>query len=402
MREHPIPQDITSYRFHIIGSMTLKQFAEVFLGVIAAIIIYSTNLPQAIKWLLILTSVGLGAGAAFVPIAERPLDHWIITFFKTLYKPTKFFWKRTSEIPAPFKYQPRKNQQKFEPELDLAPAKRERIKEYLTSVNTPSEYQTDLTEWEANRVKQISEIFSTTQPAPTTAQPRKQKQQEKPQMTVRVRSLRSNTMPVNKDNTGNQEVTIYRNTSAQPASPSQQQQQAQPPAEQQQAANQAQQQNQQQTQQQENQPTNVPQDQPTQVQAQAEQNDSTQNQQESGKYTYVENQRAQAKQRQKQTREADFNLELPFPEPPSQPNKIVGMVLTPNNELITNAIVEIQTEDGQIVRAVKTNALGQFFISTSLSNGSYVVETEKEGFEFTPQKIQLAGEPVAPLEIRSV
>ena len=34
MREHPIPQDITGYKFHIIGSMTLKQFLEIAIGVI--------------------------------------------------------------------------------------------------------------------------------------------------------------------------------------------------------------------------------------------------------------------------------------------------------------------------------------------------------------------------------
>ena len=85
MQEHPIPQDITGYKFHIIGSMTLKQFGEVFLGVIIAGILFKTNLIAVIKWPLIMMSVGLGAAAAFLPIEERPLDHWIITFFRVLY-----------------------------------------------------------------------------------------------------------------------------------------------------------------------------------------------------------------------------------------------------------------------------------------------------------------------------
>jgi hypothetical protein len=38
MKEHPIPQDITNYRFHIVGSMTLKQFGECAAGVIIALI----------------------------------------------------------------------------------------------------------------------------------------------------------------------------------------------------------------------------------------------------------------------------------------------------------------------------------------------------------------------------
>ena len=46
MREHQVPQDITGYNFHIIGEMTIKQFAEVAVGVVIAVIIYTTNLPM--------------------------------------------------------------------------------------------------------------------------------------------------------------------------------------------------------------------------------------------------------------------------------------------------------------------------------------------------------------------
>ena len=45
MKEHPIPQDITNYRFHIIGSMTLKQFLEIGAGIVFAGSIYKTGLP---------------------------------------------------------------------------------------------------------------------------------------------------------------------------------------------------------------------------------------------------------------------------------------------------------------------------------------------------------------------
>ncbi|MDQ5951410.1 MAG: hypothetical protein QG639_691, partial [Patescibacteria group bacterium] len=58
MKEHPIPQDITNYRFHIVGSMTLKQFGEVLVGVIISFIIYQTNLIAIIKWPLIVLFFG--------------------------------------------------------------------------------------------------------------------------------------------------------------------------------------------------------------------------------------------------------------------------------------------------------------------------------------------------------
>ena len=102
MREHPIPQDITNYRFHIVGSMTLKQFGELALGCIIGFAIYSTNLVAFVKFPLIFIFVALGVIAAFVPIAERPLDHWIITFFRGLYSPTLYFWRREESPPDVF------------------------------------------------------------------------------------------------------------------------------------------------------------------------------------------------------------------------------------------------------------------------------------------------------------
>src|SRR5262245_9272112 len=106
MREHPIPQDVVGYRFHIIGNMTIKQFAEIGAGCILAFIIYSTNLFAFLKWPLIGISIGVGALAAFVPFEERPLDHWLMTFFRVMYRPTLFYWRREPQIPEPFLYTP--------------------------------------------------------------------------------------------------------------------------------------------------------------------------------------------------------------------------------------------------------------------------------------------------------
>ena len=108
--------------------MTIKQFAEIGAGVMVGVGIYATNLPQLIKWFFIVIAVGMGALAAFVPIEERPFDHWVVTFFKVLYKPTKFFWRRRSKIPDPFLYEPDADLAPSYAELDLKPARRQRIK----------------------------------------------------------------------------------------------------------------------------------------------------------------------------------------------------------------------------------------------------------------------------------
>jgi len=101
------------------------------------------------------------------------------------------------------------------------------------------------------------------------------------------------------------------------------------------------------------------------------------------------------------SQEAHYNKDLPFPIQPSEPNKVVGMVLSQNNELLTNAIVEIQTVGGSIARAVKTNALGQFFVTTPLKKGEYNIVVEKDGYQFQPQHLIIDNTIVPPMEIRS-
>lgn len=95
MEQHPIPQQISSYQFKLVGDMTLKQFFQVAGGAVVGLLFYSTPLHGLIKWPIILLSVGLGAALAFLPFEERPLEKWIIAFFRSIYSPTLFSWKKT-------------------------------------------------------------------------------------------------------------------------------------------------------------------------------------------------------------------------------------------------------------------------------------------------------------------
>lgn len=97
MQQHPVPQQISSYQFHLVGDMTLKQFLELAGGVVVGVIFYATGLPGLIKWPLILASVAVGAAMAFVPFEDRPLEQWFLAFFRSVYSPTLFFWKKPAE-----------------------------------------------------------------------------------------------------------------------------------------------------------------------------------------------------------------------------------------------------------------------------------------------------------------
>lgn len=97
MDQHPIPQQITSYEFKLVGEMTLKQFLKAAAGFVLAILINSTKLVSIIKWPLMLMSGGIGLLLAFVPLEDRPLEVWIVSFIRSIYSPTMFTYKKRND-----------------------------------------------------------------------------------------------------------------------------------------------------------------------------------------------------------------------------------------------------------------------------------------------------------------
>jgi len=108
--------------------MTLKQFFELAGGLLVALIFYSSPLIGIVKWPFVIVSALLGAGMAFVPLEERPLERWILAFFKAIYSPTEFFWKKTV---TPVKFF--QNEAVGTPPSSASPEQEAALKAYLTN-----------------------------------------------------------------------------------------------------------------------------------------------------------------------------------------------------------------------------------------------------------------------------
>lgn len=93
--------------------------------------------------------------------------------------------------------------------------------------------------------------------------------------------------------------------------------------------------------------------------------------------------------------------EIPMPSRPKTPNIVVGMVTDGKGKIIENVIIEIQDSDGNPVRALRTNQLGQFKTITPLSNGEYLILAEKENYNFDILKIEAEGKLIQPLKIKA-
>lgn len=92
MEQHPVPQNVTTFQFRLIGDMTIKQFGYLIAGGILAVIAYKLPLPFIITWPLAGAFAFLGIGFAFIPVEERPMDVWVFSFFKSIYSPTQYIW----------------------------------------------------------------------------------------------------------------------------------------------------------------------------------------------------------------------------------------------------------------------------------------------------------------------
>jgi hypothetical protein len=356
MQQHPIPQNITAYKFRLVGNMTLKQFFELLIGVGGAILIYNTNLIVPIKYPLVLFFVIFGVALAFIPINDRPLDQWIVAYIKAIYRPTNFIWKKTAMVPEFFEYAP-KTQIDPADSQEVMKALIERKRAGLSSFlqTLPSDHLlTNLEKVEQQSLSEIGELFNASD-------------------LTRVASTNI-AMPTTSLNISYAPTTQVHETTtiAQPEQKSR------------------------------HFFGGVVKDKAVVVEKPTEEK----------KEEIVEeipvSQEAQpltekvAKSRKKAaSADAQTSTKLPFPSTPTTKNTVVGMVLTQDEKIIENAIIEIRDETHTPVRATKTNKLGQFFSTTPLKNGTYEIEVEKEGFNFDILRLDLRGKIVDPLKIQA-
>ncbi len=96
---HPIPRQITTFEFKLIGFMTVRQFGYVLLAGVAGYLLF---LAIPIKFVNIFVGVlvfSIGPLFAFVPINDRPLDVFVRNLTRRLNSPTQYvFHKQNSPL----------------------------------------------------------------------------------------------------------------------------------------------------------------------------------------------------------------------------------------------------------------------------------------------------------------
>ena len=311
MEQHPIPQQITSYEFKLVGEMTLKQFSKAAGGIIIALIVNSMPLVFFIKWPLILLFAIGGLMLAFVPFQDRPLETWLLAFLKSIYNPTMFLYKK----------RPPRNWL----DIDLA-------KNWIEVMAAEKKEQQEMLE--SIPIKKKSQVNEFIDSLPSVNREKEEKVKPTPDP-----SLENGGEEIITDDKVSEKKNIKIETSL-PASG------------------------------------------------------------DSGEASWAEGNPSLNLKRDKleATGEIVFG-QIPMPNIPDMPNLVVGMVLDGKGKIVEEAIVEIQDTEGNPTRVLKTNSLGQFKTSTQMSNGDYLMVTEKDGLQFDRVKLTLNGEIVQPVKI---
>lgn len=94
MENHPIPQDVTGFKFKLIGSVTVKQFLYILGGGILAVVCYILPISAFIKIPLSAIFGGIGVMLAFVPIEGRPMDVMAKNFLKAFPSENQYIYKK--------------------------------------------------------------------------------------------------------------------------------------------------------------------------------------------------------------------------------------------------------------------------------------------------------------------
>ncbi|MEK7559027.1 MAG: PrgI family protein [Patescibacteria group bacterium] len=382
MENHPIPQDITGFQFKLIGDMTIKQFAYLAAGIILGWITYILPIFIIIKIPILVTFVGLGVAAAFLPIEGRPFDVMIGNYFKALLSPTQYIYQKIGghiwfpDTPI----QNQKAAQSIAPS-DNAESSR-KLKEFLKSL--PQKPKNKLDEKEMNFLNSLG--FSPTAvsvPVVNSGNSAYEKiiSHHDPIIPLQIHPEEKKEPDKNPEPKLNHDET----------QPGKEPEKAKLPEKVQESLPQysiAQQELLSQKQNLENQVLEL------------RNKMSAQNQ------NITTSDASAVKQESQTVRTIPRNMGktagLPFMS--DVPNLIMGIIKGPRENPLSNILVEVKDTSGNPVRAFKTNALGQFSSATPLGNGTYTISFEdpKSENKFDIIEIKANGDVLMPLEVISL
>lgn len=349
MGPHPVPQNISSFQFHLVGDMTLKQFIYLATGVGIAylLFVFFVSSYPVIVWPFIVISAGTGAAFAFLPIGSRPLDHWTGAFFKAIYSPTQRYWVKGN---VKYNEEPLFNSRYL---MYVSGAQPVKTREVLR--NAMPGQQTNQIKAAPSFKEPVEELSLAT--LPSSEELKKTVDLARQAQALQVQIIQT-------ERTLNQIKAATSKSSPIPIDYSME-------------------------------VTKILSDlqklvtQANEIRSQLDAINPAKDTREPEMKQLREKIRIVTSEKPKQTQIALTTF----------PNVISGIVKDQKDNYLEGVVAVIYDKEGLPVRALKTNKLGQFSGSTPLSNGTYTLELEKDNYSFDVLQIQLDGGVMPPLLI---
>ncbi|MBP8961136.1 carboxypeptidase regulatory-like domain-containing protein, partial [Patescibacteria group bacterium] len=345
------------------------------------------SVPQPFTWFFTLGIAFIGIALAFIPIEDRGLDEWLVNFIKAINSPTERIWKKETRLPQAFSYNQKllvvqkelitlapttsrrkleefleqENRKTIDDPLDIAEDEYiNKVREAFANINTEEPPPQEIQQSTGNLVKegQSLETATPTKETPKTSeQGSNQKEQMPPKSSEEVQPQQK----VDKIS----KIIKTRMSSAQislPEDPTRRTTTRLRPVESHAGRK----------------FVNLT---PTQGQIilpirgekviLPEESEATE-----------EYERKQEQLEKMLERREEFNAKQPkfykqIPSMVNKPNTVSGVLKNRRGDLLENVVLVIKNEKGETVRALKTNKLGNFMLSSPIPNGNYIIEIDQ-------------------------
>lgn len=426
MDNHPIPQNVTSFQFKLLGEMTIKQFGYVAGGVILAWIFFTLPVFFLIKFPLSFLFFSLGISLAFFPFEGRPLDLMFSAYIKALFTPNQYVFQKSYQdfallSPLPIAASPQASAQ---------PKTGVNIQDYLKQIQRPPQDIFDEKETAffdtiaanfSSPLQKVPFYASATSPLADKPQYASQSSIVQPSqpkshpMTIASSLPQTPRIPTIKqqgpiDQAGKdaqklidkelEELHTHTKKTHGESQLEKELERLKQELEQTKMQQQGHQEIYQKALAFEKQLTEV-----LAEKKQLEEQLLKLNQQMTMRQRVFTPSMGQTQQETKNVRKISKSLgaKTGAPLTPDVSNLISGVIKDSRGNILPNILIEIKDKSANPVRAFKTNSLGQFASATPLASGSYTIEFEdpQGNHKFDAVSLTLADEIIQPLEIIS-
>lgn len=100
MEPHPVPRQITTFEFKLIGFMTLKEFGYMIVFAGLATVAYFLTPGELFKYLSAGIVFAIGVFLAFYKYNERSVDVWIRNLIVKLFSSSQYYYHKKNEPPS--------------------------------------------------------------------------------------------------------------------------------------------------------------------------------------------------------------------------------------------------------------------------------------------------------------